>query len=350
MAAASTVNPELRQRAAARADARRRRVVAHLADGRYHSGESIARSLRLSRSAVWKHVSALRSQGIDIEAAPRRGYRLARAIELCDARRIAAALPPDVRDRIRTLQTWLAVDSTNHQLIQREPPPPGHSDVCIAEVQTAGRGRRGRTWIAPFGSGLCLSLAWQFEAIPASFSALSLVVAVAVARLLRDYGAVEVALKWPNDVVWRQRKLGGILIEGRGESGGAATVVIGVGINLRMPVVDRMTLAEHHAVLVSDLGEILGQRMPGRNGLAAGLIGAILPALAEFEREGFEPFMAQWRHFDALAGVQLKLVSAAGTVLGVGRGVAPDGALLVEVAGRVQRHFSGDVTVRAVAR
>ena len=211
---------------------RRSQVLAMLADGAFRSGEDIARQLRLSRSVVWKQIRALRASGIEIQAVPKQGYRLPRAIELYDGTKIAANLPTGMGNRIGRLDTLLEVDSTNRHIEEAPGPEPGQATVCVAEVQTAGRGRKGRSWVAPFGGSICLSLGWQFTESPPTLPALSLAIGIAVVRVLRRMGASAAGLKWPNDILWQGRKLAGILIEMRGESAGPARVVIGLGLNV----------------------------------------------------------------------------------------------------------------------
>lgn len=326
---------------------RKDRLLALLSDGKFHSGEALASRLKISRSAIWKLVRALRAMNIDVQAVPRQGYRLPRAVDLYVSEKIRKqiTLPAAAIGRIDVL---LQVDSTNRYLMDQPSPEIGQAGICLAEVQQAGRGRRGRTWIAPFGSGLCLSLAWRFAESPPTLSALGLAVGVAVARTLRHFGAADVGLKWPNDVMWNGRKLAGVLIEVRGESAGPTHVVIGVGINLRMPADVRMALAEQQAVLVADLHEILRDRIPERNAIAAALISQIVNVLGEFSTSGFEAFAAEWRRWDVLSNAAVKVVAGNESVLGTARGVTADGALQVEIQGELRQYFSADVSLRAV--
>lgn len=180
-------------------------LLVALADGATHSGESLARRLGVTRAAVWKGIRRLRAQDIGVEALPRRGYRLAGPVELLDAARIQAVLGPRAA-LLHDCELSFEVTSTNTRLLQRTPPPFGRADVCLCELQTAGRGRRGRGWIAPFGGGIALSLAWSFREAARDLPALSLAVGVAVVRALARCGARDVGLKWPNDVWWQRRK------------------------------------------------------------------------------------------------------------------------------------------------
>ena len=276
-----------------RSEAQRRRLLALLADGSFYSGQALASKMRLSRAGVWKLVQTLRGLGIDIDSIPRQGYRLPQPIDLLSRDAILEGLGARPRDKVKPLEVLLTVDSTNRHVADLVAPASGQAQVCVAELQTAGRGRRGRDWIAPFASGICLSLGWQFAEAPPTFSALSLAVGVAAVRALERLGAHDVGLKWPNDLTWQGRKLGGILIEMRGESAGPAQVIIGIGINMRMPASVRLTLAEHQAVLVADIHEMLRERTPTRNALIAALIEELIAMLETFSKHGFERFAAQ---------------------------------------------------------
>ena len=224
----------------AQAQARRQRLLAMLAEGSFYSGEQLAKKLKISRAGVWKLMNSLKALGVDIESVARQGYRLPRAVDLLDKEAIVTSLPAATRSHLERADVLLTVDSTNRFVADLSPPQAGYFQLCTTEVQNAGRGRRGRSWVAPFGSGVCMSLGWQFAEAPPTFSALSLAVGVAVVKAFRRLGIEGVGLKWPNDLVWQQRKLGGILIEMRGESAGPAQVVIGLGLNVRMPATVRL--------------------------------------------------------------------------------------------------------------
>jgi BirA family biotin operon repressor/biotin-[acetyl-CoA-carboxylase] ligase len=327
---------------------RRERVLALLADGAFHSGERLAKRLRISRGGVWKLIRSLRELGIEIQSVPRQGYRLPNAVDLLNEKTIREALPGAALDLIDRADVLLSIDSTNRYVTDNAVATAGRGQVCLAELQTAGRGRRGRSWIAPFGSGICLSIGWQFAEVPPTFSALSLAVGVAAARALQRFGATDVSLKWPNDLIWQQRKLGGVLIEMRGESAGPAHVVIGIGLNMRMPAATRIALAEQQSTLIADVHEILRDRTPTRNQLAAALIGEIIAMLQTFAFRGFEPFIEEWRALDALSNSPVRVINGAAITLGTARGVDDDGTLLVDVDGDLKRFVSGEVSLRAV--
>ena len=210
------------------------RLLRVLADGEPHSGEELARTFGVTRAAVWKQIAKLERWGLSVAATPGLGYRLDRPLDLLDAESLRSSLPAAVAARIARLEVFTEIGSTNRYLLELPNPAPDRLDVCIAEFQSEGRGRRGRRWSAPLGSGLCLSVAWQFADAPRELAALTLAVGVAVRRALARACGIEIALKWPNDLVWEDRKLGGILLELTAEAHGGCHVVAGVGLNVAL--------------------------------------------------------------------------------------------------------------------
>lgn len=322
------------------------RVFSELADGQFHSGEELAEALDVSRSAVWKAVKSLRDLGATLHAVRNRGYRLAKSSEALVAARIREMLAEDVRERVRSLEVVWSVDSTNTALLSRPNPPNGCSEVMLAEYQTAGRGRRGKAWLAPPGGAICLSLSWTFRSVPADLGSLGLVIGVCELRALRELGVSEAKLKWPNDVLVEDRKLGGILIELRAESEGPACVVIGIGVNVALGAALLARIAET-GIAATDL-VAAGLAQPSRNAVAAAIVEACIRGLLEFETQGLRPFIDDWRNADALRGRMVDVRGAGGEVeRGLARGVDLHGALLVETAKEgLKRFVSGDVSVR----
>lgn len=315
-----------------------------LADGRLHSGERLAKELNVSRAAVWKGVERLRTLGLDVEALPRRGYRLSSPVELLDAQLIEAEVGSPRRSWLRNLDLRFEVDSTNTRLFALDPPPGGSADVCLTELQHAGRGRRGRPWIAPFGGGIALSMAWTFGDGVRTLPALSLAVGVAIVRAARRAGAQGVTLKWPNDIWFQDRKVGGVLIELRAEASGPACVVIGIGLNVALGAGPLARIAAT-GIAATDL-RAAGLELP-RETIVAALLTAFIQGLLEFEQAALKPFLAEWRDADALRGRAVNVTGGEGIAKGIARGIDAHGALLVETAQGVRRFLSGDVTVRA---
>jgi BirA family transcriptional regulator, biotin operon repressor / biotin---[acetyl-CoA-carboxylase] ligase len=317
-----------------------------LADGEVHSGESLAAQLRQTRAAVWKGVERLRAIGIEVEALARRGYRLARPVELLDVSRIRAELAEDRKPYLHNLELLFEIGSTNTRLLSSTPPPPGTADVCIAELQHAGRGRLGRRWIAAFGGGVAMSLGWTCSDVVRTLPALSLGVGVAVSRGLTRAGAERVTLKWPNDIWFEDRKLGGVLIELRAEAGGPAHVVIGVGVNVSLSEEVRREI-EASGATVAAVADAC-QSPASRNIVAGAILDELLSMLLQYERCGFAAFRDAWAALDGLNGRAAQVVVGDSAVSGIARGVDADGALLLETKDRMQRFVSGEASLRLI--
>lgn len=309
------------------------------------SGAALAEAAGVTRTAVWKAVRTLRSWGTPIEAVPRRGYRLALPASPLDLDAVCAALDPALRRQLRSGRCEASLDSTNTILLETGAPPPGQFDFATAEYQRAGRGRRGRQWLAAPGSAICLSWSWSFAALPAQVGALSLAVGVAIRRALARCGVEGVQLKWPNDLVCAAGKLGGILIEMRSEAAGPVQVVVGVGLNVALDAASRARIGALGQPAADLAG--LSDRAPARVDLVAALLEEGIGAMQRFEREGFAPFLREWSAADALAGRGVHLQGGhGGPPEGIARGIAEDGALLVEHGGTIHRVIAGEVSVR----
>lgn len=317
-----------------------------LADGAPHSGEVLAQRFGVTRAAIWKQISKLEAYGLTVEATPGRGYRLNRPIDFLSEERIAAALDPGTRDAVAALEVHAELDSTNRHLLRRPAPPPGRLDVALAEFQHAGRGRLGRSWSAPLGGGLCLSVGWQFAESPQDLSALSLAIGVAARRAIAAVAPVEIGLKWPNDLVFDERKLGGVLVELSAEAQGACRVVAGLGINVSIPGEQLVGLSDWPRGAI-DLDSITNGAVPGRSELAARLISSIGALAAEYPRTGFAAYAAEWQRAHVLTDAPVRVIESSGERFGIVRGIAADGALVVESdEGERRRVVAGDVTVR----
>ncbi len=206
-------------------------------------------------------MNSLKALGVDIESVARQGYRLPRAVDLLDKEAIVASLPAATRSQLE--RGRCAADRRLNESLRRGSAAAASRSLfsCVPlKCRTLAAARRGRSWVAPCGSGVCMSLGWQFTEAPPTFSALSLAVGVAVVKAFRRLGIEGVGLKWPNDLQWQGRKLGGILIEMRGESAGPAQVIIGIGVNMQMPAAIRMQLAEREAALIADIHEIMREK------------------------------------------------------------------------------------------
>lgn len=248
------------------------------------------------------------------------------------------------RGSLDALEVFGELGSTNSYLLQEEAPAEGRFRVAIAEHQTAGRGRLGRRWVSPPHSGVCMSVAYCFAEMPPNLSSLTLATGAGIAAALEAIGVADIALKWPNDLVARDGKLGGILTELHPGTGRGRTPVIGLGLNVDLPPAMRDAPRERWAARIVDLQECV-DRLPSRPALAAGILQCIMAAVARFERDGFAAFHPAWQDRDWLRGKRVSIPDAGKDVLGVASGIADDGALLVRTAQGTRRVIAGSVTV-----
>jgi len=232
-------------------------------------------------------------------------------------------------------------DSTNAVLLARAEAGAPSGTVVIAEEQTAGRGRRGRSWFSSPGDSLTFSLLWRFAPGTAP-AGLSLAVGVAVARALQKVGAGDAALKWPNDILKQGRKLGGILVEL--VPGAPHAAVIGIGINLQLPPgMPGDVRAASAAIGAIDAAGAAADS----NALYVALLGELLATLESFGSAGFAALRTEWLARHAFQDVPVSIASDFGApVVGICRGVDVDGALLLDVDGRIERILSGEVSLR----
>lgn len=313
-------------------------LIRTLADGRFHSGQALGDRLGISRAAVWKQLQKLEAVGLVVESVKGRGYRLPGGLDLLCREHLAAGLEEEVRAAIADLHLHDEVVSTNAcvaALADR-----GHGVVCLAERQIGGRGRRGRQWVSPFARNIYLSLGWTFEGGAASLEGLSLAVGVAARRALATgREGHRVALKWPNDLMFQDRKVGGVLVEMQGDPSGDCHVVIGVGVNLGMGRAEAAPVDQPWADVL-EIGDF------DRNGLAAALLNQLIPLVDAFPERGFAALREEWLASDLCLDRPVKLITPGATLEGVARGVAPNGAIRIEVNGEVRHYSGGEVSLR----
>ncbi len=323
-----------------------KQLLAILADGRFHSGTALARRLAISRTAVWKQMQALSDWDVEISAVSGKGYKLARPLQLLDQRQIETDIPPETLALIQHFEIHTTIASTNSYLLDIAHRSTASGWVCLAEYQTAGKGRRGRHWVSPFGHNIYLSLLWRFQDGPAAIAGLSLAVGVAVVRALRRAGVADVGLKWPNDIFWRGRKLAGILIEVSGESSGPCHAVIGLGLNLYLP--------QSHAEAIGqawvDLQQIMGEPgLPPRNHCVALLLSEMLPVIAAYQNRGLSEYIHEWRGFDCMQDQAATLFVGEQAFQGIVKGIDDRGLLLLaDATGQLRAFASGEVSFRAL--
>jgi len=319
-----------------------------LSDGEVHSGEQLGEALGISRAAVWKQLKKLEALGVEVVAVKGRGYQLSQHLEPLEGAKIVERLPAQARHHLARLFVEDQLPSSNEYLRQRFEQGAGHGEVCLVELQTAGRGRRGRVWSTPWGQSLMLSLGWRFESGIAVLEGLSLAVGVVVAQVLEQHG-VAPKLKWPNDILLSEQgdgpgdelgKLAGTLIEVTGDAAGPCEVVIGMGMNLWLPAAQRAAIDQPVAALFERLPDI------SRNQLASDVVSGLLAMLANFEQHGFAAWRDAWNQRHAYAGLPIRVIQGQQTSDAIAGEVDESGNLWVAENGHSRRLAGGEISVR----
>ncbi len=312
-----------------------------LADGEFHSGEVLAERLGVSRASVFNALAGVAEHGVALQRIRGRGYRLAHPWQRLECDEVLRRLGREAGQfDIRILPH---AASSNTLLLQRAGPgaangsAPGGS-VLAVELQTAGRGRMGRTWRSGLGSTLTFSMLWRFDCGLNALSGLSLAVGVAIVRALSGLGAKDVRLKWPNDILTGQGKLGGVLIEAQGDMLGPSAVVIGIGLNCLLPN-ELVTRIDQPAAALEEVC----RDMPDRNRLLAAVLQELADVLRQFARDGFAGFAGEWEHYHVHQDQPIRLRMADGSVVtGVARGVSGNGELRLETEQGMRQFHSGE--------
>ncbi|MFD2191343.1 biotin--[acetyl-CoA-carboxylase] ligase [Pistricoccus aurantiacus] len=318
-------------------------LIRLLSDGDLHSDEHLGKRLNMSPAAVWRQLQKLEALGVPLETVQGSGYRLKKPLELLHGPDILSGLSCNARCQLERLFVEETLPSTNRYLHERFAQGAGHAEACLAEQQTAGQGRRGRAWLCPWGQGLLLSLGWKFEGSANTLEGLSLAIGVGVAEVLEHQGVL-VALKWPNDILLCNQmncaKLGGILLEIRGNLAGPCNVVIGLGLNVSLPSSVRQQLDQPVAAL-HDQAPLVS-----RNRLAADLLEKLLGLLKSFEVRGFEPWQEAWNTRNVYAGCEIVVFQGKERYIARAGGVDKAGNLEVWREGKIHRLTGGEISVR----
>jgi len=324
---------------------KQKKILNLLADGEFHSGTELALALGVSRSAICKQLKGLSDLGLQHSAVSGKGYRLDKLLELLAHAKINAVLSEQNKALISTLEIHDSLNSTNSYLVERSQNNAPSGFVCFAEHQTAGKGRRGRQWVSPYGSNIYVSMLWRFQQGGiAGTAGLSLAMGVAVIRALKQHNINDVGLKWPNDIYSQGKKLGGILIEVSGEADGPCAAVIGLGLNLFLPETQAQSITQAW----TDLTKIIGENLSFRNELAGTLLDQILTITNGFEVAGIKTYLDEWRDYDCLKGHTATLFIGQQQVEGIVEGIDDNGLLLIKrTDGSIQAFASGEVSFNA---
>lgn len=260
-------------------------------------------------------------------------------LELLDPELLRGAIPAAAQQHLSRLDVHWTLDSTNSYVLNLSSSSEFHGYVCLAEQQTAGRGRRGRHWVSPFGKNVYLSLGWLMPA-DQPIEGLSLAVGTCVAKAIRSVSEAKVNLKWPNDILLEGGKAAGILVELAGGSVSGRPLVIGVGINLALSLEDAGLIDQPWSVI----------KKVSRNDLVAALISELATGLSTFSLNGFSSFRESWQALDAHAGLEVSIVANDFVQTGVSRGVNASGNLILETSEGLKTFNAGEVSLRMAAK
>ena len=304
----------------------------------YVSGEDISNTLQVSRTAIWKHIGALREDGYVVDSLPRVGYRLV-AVPDC-------LFPEELSPRLQTkiigtsIVHYQTTTSTNDMAKELAIAGMPEGTIVVAEEQTGGRGRLGRVWQSPAGLGIWLSLILRPEINPMDAPKLTLLAAVALARTMSSYPNVCPGIKWPNDILVEGKKIAGVLTEMNAEMDRVNFIVLGIGININTQVTD---LPEELREIATSL-YIVNRKKWGRVEFAANMLRELEELYLVFLKGDFAAILEEWKSFSVTLGHKVKVVSPRGeNLVGVARDLDGDGAMILETSVGVKKIVSGEV-------
>jgi BirA family biotin operon repressor/biotin-[acetyl-CoA-carboxylase] ligase len=312
-------------------------LIKYLEDGEYHSGSEMGDLFGVSRTAVWKLLSQADSYGIALEKTKGKGYRIPGGLELLDQVFVARHLTTHGISDF-SLEILPQIGSTNTYLMDLDTKFVKRFTVCLAEQQTEGRGRRGRTWHSPFAKNSYISIAFQLDGGSSVLDGLSLVVGIGVIRALLGLGIEDARIKWPNDIWIKSKKLAGILVELKGEPFNSWKVVAGIGVNIKMDSALQSDI-DQPWVSMCDLLTVT------RNQTTAKILECVLGVIEEFGETGLAGFMDEWNQYDYLQGRRVYVPDT--NISGVASGINESGALIVNDNGRMHSLNAGEVSVRS---
>jgi BirA family biotin operon repressor/biotin-[acetyl-CoA-carboxylase] ligase len=321
----------------------REKIIKFLRDntGTPVSGEEISKQLHISRTAVWKHVQQLKQAGYDIKAAYKKGYTLYAPPDLL--------LPAEITARLTT--KWLgrriiyqnSLQSTNDLAKQIALDNCPHGAVVVAEEQTGGRGRIARGWFSPLGKGIWFSIVLRPPLPPEEASKFTLLMAVALSQTFAVYPGLPIGVKWPNDIMYEDKKLVGILTEMNAEMEAINYLVVGTGINVSVPRGIFPDDIKDKAASLNDFSPVPVQRVR----LFADILKTFEDMYDKVLREGFAPALDEWRKYSVTLGRRVKVAAPGEVFCGQALDIDESGALLVEREnGRTERVLAGDVSIR----
>jgi len=319
------------------------KIIDVLADGKFHSGEILANQFKVSRVSIWNAISEAEQFGIEIHSVRGKGYKLTHAVELLDESSIKRAIGEQAN--FFNIEVMDTTTSTNSVMMQRASEGLPHASCIATNIQTAGKGRRGRKWVSELGENLTFSFLWRFNQGAAMLSGLSLVVGIALIRTFKQLGINHALLKWPNDVLIfhekAYKKLAGILIELQGDMDGQSLAVIGIGINLNISK-KQIKKIDQPAI---DLQTIIQESM-NPNNLIALIIKELARVLSEFELNGFSSLKEEWVMSHAFHEKVISITKGDGqNLIGKVIDISAEGSLILQTNQGQLNFSSGEVVL-----
>ncbi|WP_440056174.1 bifunctional biotin--[acetyl-CoA-carboxylase] ligase/biotin operon repressor BirA [Pseudoalteromonas sp. T1lg65] len=322
-------------------DDKKQVILNALNRGEFVSGQELGEQLGISRAAVAKHIKALQQLGIDIFCVNGRGYKLNQSLPLISQHKLQV-LWQQTFTTVCPIEYHAIIDSTNSELMRRlqnkEALSSGH--VLVAEMQNAGRGRRGRVWQSPFGANLYYSYYWCFDGGMQAAMGVSIAAGLAVFDTLKALYNLDVELKWPNDVYLQGQKLAGILVELEGQIEGPCHLVIGIGMNIQMPENAAESIEQAWTDLNSHSADV------DKNQLVVELTHYLAQRLTQYQRSGLSEMVTVWNTLNAFQGELIELTTGQRQWRGICEGIDELGGLLLRQDGELKSYYGGEISVR----
>lgn len=309
----------------------------------FHSGQDLANDFSVTRATIHNCILRIEAIGIPIERVRGKGYKLFSPLDLLSKEIICANLSASVSSKLSSFVIEQVITSTNEYIAKIELPKQTYFSVVLAEMQTAGRGRRGRTWQSPYAANVYMSVLWNLQKPLSEVGALSPLLAISIVRALEELGVIGLGLKWPNDIHCDNKKLAGLLIECSGEMGGQTKMIIGVGVNVHMSKQGNINIDQQW----TDITSATSNSGVSRNQVVAGLLNQVIPTLKQFDLSTSDALTEDWAQWDVMKDKAVILSAANENITGVARGIDEGGRLLLENENGLQAISAGDVSLRA---
>jgi len=320
-------------------------ILNHLDHARFCSGQELAKFFGVTRATIHNCILRIEAMGIAVEKIRGKGYRLLWPLDLLNDELICSKLSKEVRDKLFQIDIQKQVNSTNDCIAKFELPSNDHFSVMLAEMQTAGKGRRGKVWQSPYAANLYMSLLWSLQKPLSEIGALSPLLAISIVRALEDLDVSGLGLKWPNDIYCHNQKLAGLLIECSGEMNSQTKLIVGIGVNVYMSQQENIHIDQQWTDIITHTSN----QSITRNEVAASILNHVVLELNLFDRAASNSLIDDWGRWDIMKDKPVVLHSTNEDIFGTARGIDQFGHLLLETSQGLQAISAGDVSLRACA-